>query len=227
VPTTPIQPYIEVQDAAGNWVYGRHYGMGKGDLKTMVIELYGLLAGASQRIRLHYGLARTKYVIDAIGLDDSPPPASLVVRDVQAGYADLHHRGRAIFFTPDYTKRIAATDGVMPDNPAGYQYGNYTAYGDVRPLMTAADDMYAIMREGDEIELVYDVSSLPPPDPGMTRQYVYKADAFFKAVTYGTYITPLPYHGMTTYPYTYPLQYPTDQVHQDYLTNYNTRVLSP
>ena len=40
--------------------------------------------------------------------------------------------------------------------------GLYTRFGDVRPLLTAADDRYVVMKGGDAVRLEFDASALPP-----------------------------------------------------------------
>jgi hypothetical protein len=39
-------------------------------------------------------------------------------------------------------------------------------------------------------------------------------------------ILPLPFHGMSRYPYRWPEQYPLDAKHRDYIEKYNTRVVT-
>ncbi len=39
-------------------------------------------------------------------------------------------------------------------------------------------------------------------------------------------LLPLPFHGMTRYPYSSPEAYPSTPAHREYLERYNTRVVS-
>ena len=41
----------------------------------------------------------------------------------------------------------------------------YTRFGDVRSLMQATDDRYAILKDDDSMRLVFDADKLPPVAP--------------------------------------------------------------
>ena len=123
--------------------------------------------------------------------------------------------------------RILALDDALPDNPMAYAFGAFTRYGDVSGLLGAIDSIYAIMRHGDEVEAHFDGSALPPPAPGTRRYWVVKTDLYYKELGTSSLVTPLPFHGMSQYPYADPEAYPTDEAHQDYLSTYNTRVYVP
>jgi hypothetical protein len=136
--------------------------------------------------------------------------------------ADLHHRGYLTNVGTGPDNRMWAQDDELPDLESNYGYGRYTRYGDVLPLLTARDDMYAIMRHGDEILLSFD--GVPPPVDGMQRAYLVRMDLYYKVYKDPPQtIDPLPFHAMTRYPYLAPEAYPTDPAHVDYLNSYNTR----
>jgi hypothetical protein len=103
----------------------------------------------------------------------------------------------------------------------------YTRYGDVRELLEAPDDRYVIMGAGDEIGLRFDPSSLPPLPAGWRRDYMLKVDGWAKDrdanTAYSQTVEPLPFHGMSRYPYPPAEKYPDDPVHRQYRSNYNTR----
>jgi hypothetical protein len=229
-PNAPdVQPWLEVQDPQGNWVLAKKFGCPAGDLKSMVVDVSNLLTGPSPLVRINLGSRPgARWAIDRIRLDASAPVA-LVATEELAAEADLHHGGMATFRYGTLTHRIAASDDVLPDIAGRYGFGNFTRYGDVTALVASADDLFAIMRHGDELTLTF-----PAPDPvapGMERSYFLKADVFYKGWRYFPmdykWVDPLPYHGMPTYPYRAPDAYPTDQVHLDYLTDYNTRFEVP
>ena len=100
-----------------------------------------------------------------------------------------------------------------------YASGYFTRYGDVTALVSQTDDQFAIMRHGDEVSLAY--PALPPAAPGTSRRFMLKADLYYKQ--HAATVEPLPFHGMTTYPWVSPEHYPDDQAHQDYQSLYNTR----
>src|SRR5207248_10890127 len=105
----------------------------------------------------------------------------------------------------------------------------YTRYGDVTPLMTRADDMFAIMASGDEISAEFDAARLPALPAGWHRTLLVYADGFEKAMeTYTPFpntVAPLPFHAMTKFPYPIAEHYPDDAEHVRYQLEYNTRHL--
>jgi len=106
--------------------------------------------------------------------------------------------------------------------------GAYTRYGDVLPLVRAPDDMYVIMAPGDEVTLTFDAHAPPPPPArGWTRDFLLYTDAWLKDAdrntAMGGTVAPLPFHGMSRYPYGSDEAYPTDPAHRRYMEAYNTR----
>ena len=95
------------------------------------------------------------------------------------------------------------------------------------PLVRAPDDLYVIMAPGDETTLTFDASAAPPLPPGWTRDFLLYTDAWLKDsdrnTAAGGTVAPLPFHGMSRYPYGADERYPTDAAHTKYLETYNTR----
>ena len=219
---TKTQPYIEVMDVAGEWVKVKSFGVPAGDMKRMVIDISNVFLSDDHRIRVHTGAdSGLAWRIDRLMLDDSAS-VPFTVREVSADYADLHHRGMAPHAGASFDHRIIADDGVLPDNPQAYGYGKFTRYGDVKTLLDVTDDMFAIMRHGDEISMSFPGPSAPLAD-GMQRSFILKADVYYKVFRVDNNVELLPFHGMSIYPYTAPETYPTDPDHQQYILNYNTR----
>jgi hypothetical protein len=83
--------------------------------------------------------------------------------------------------------------------------GDYTRFGDVRPLLAAADDRFVVMAPGDEVALRFDLGPLGPVAPGRARTFVLDADGYCKDMDLlgaaGETVEPLPFHAMTRYPY--------------------------
>ena len=105
--------------------------------------------------------------------------------------------------------------------------GMYTRFGDVLPLLLEADDMYEIKNAGDETTIEFDASSLPEVPEGWKRDFLIHSVGWVKDgdlnTAHGQEVGPLPFHGMSAYPYGPEESYPTDEEHLKYLKEYNTR----
>jgi hypothetical protein len=118
--------------------------------------------------------------------------------------ADLRERGFS----------AVATDG----QPLAFDYarvswlspwktmpGRYTRVGDVRPLLAAVDDAFVVSKPGDEVAVSFDATALPPLRAGRARTFLLHGDGFSKEMDINSaspdIVLPLPYHGMTAYPY--------------------------
>jgi hypothetical protein len=75
----------------------------------------------------------------------------------------------------------------------------------VRELLAAADDLFVVSRPGDEVALSFAAEALPPLRKGWTRTFFLMGDGFSKEMDINSaspdVVSPLPYHGMTAYPY--------------------------
>ena len=105
--------------------------------------------------------------------------------------------------------------------------GNYTRYGDVLPLLTEADDMYIIKNAGDETTVEFNAGTLPDLPDGWKRDFLIHCVGWVKDgdlnTASGQFVEPLPFHGMSQYPYGDAESYPSDKTHLEYLRDYNTR----
>ena len=84
-----------------------------------------------------------------------------------------------------------------------------------------------LMGSGDELRLLFNASGLPALPPGWTREYLLKVDGWAKDrdanTAYSQSIEPLPFHGMSQYPYGPGESYPKDTIHNEYRALYNQR----
>jgi hypothetical protein len=105
--------------------------------------------------------------------------------------------------------------------------GYYTRYGDVKPLLTDVDDRPVILGSGDEMTLRFSAAGLPAIPSGWKRDFLLLVDGWAKDADANTAfsqsVLPLPFHGMSSYPYTDGQAYPRDPVHEAYQREYNTR----
>src|SRR5208283_4732250 len=99
-----------------------------------------------------------------------------------------------------------------------------TAYGNVLPLLNSTDDEFVVMRSGDEMDLKFNDT----PRNGADRYAFLLADDMYtiKSSINGFVrdsIDPMPFHGMSAYPYNSSQSYPGDPAHQAYRSEWNTR----
>ena len=220
-------PYLQVKDAAGNWkTVMEDMGMPSGKPKPMAVDLTGKFLSASRQVRIVTNLS---LYWDEIFLveDDAEPPNTLTVAPLLS--ADLHFRGFSrVTIDPARKQPEKFNYNLVSDttmwNPTP---GLYTRYGDVKPLLASVDDQLAILGSGDEIVMRFDALHLPPVRAGWKRDFLLLVDGWAKDADANTAfsqsVLPLPFHGMSSYPYSADQAYPRDQVHQDYLREYNTR----
>ena len=221
-----IAPYVEAQDARGNWVrVVDDMGFPAGLARTMVADLTGKLPPGTRRIRI---VTNLKIYWDAARIDQTPERKDVRVSEVPLATAELAFLG--------YPKEIRlqpASDTVYsytrrsPTGPYARAAGNYTRYGDVKELLRASDDKFAVFSSGEGVKLEFDPASLPPLPPGWVRDYFFYADGFEKDLdfyaAYAFTVEPLPKLGLITYPYAAGKDYPLDAEHLGYQCEYNTR----
>jgi lipoprotein NlpI len=221
-----ISPYVEAQDASGKWVrVVEDMGFPAGLARTMVADLTGKLPAGTRRIRIVNNL---KIYWDAIRIDQTPLEKASRVTEVPLARASLDFLGfpKEIRLTPasdtvySYAKR-------SPTGPYARAAGNYTRYGDVRLLLGAADDRFAIFSSGEGVKLDFDARRLPALRAGWVRDYFFMADGFEKDMDFyaahAFTVEPLPKHGMKPYPYAPGEEYSDDAAHLGYELDYNTR----
>ena len=87
--------------------------------------------------------------------------------------------------------------------------------------------MFVISRPGDEIGLSFDARRLPPLPLGWTRTFLLYSDGYSKEMDINSaspdQVLPLPFHGMTKYPYPESEHYPMTAMRRAYMDKYNTR----
>jgi len=216
----PYERFVKVQDEEGSWVDVYDYT----DLivpaalpRTYVLNLTDQFIADNYHVRIEY---YNDVRFDYIGVDTSSPQ-SMVVTSLPPIEADLHFRGYSTLTglpaTPDY-------HAVSPLSQSGFSQpsGNFTRFGDVVPLLMERDDKFVIMHHGDEISLCFD---LLPVHEGLERDFALYAWGQYKNRYYSTggTVDPLPFYGMSSYPYPSNETYPYDVEHTTYLKEYNTR----
>jgi hypothetical protein len=148
---------------------------------------------------------------------------------MNAEAAEVHFRGfsRAIIDPTRQQPEQFLYDQVRPVSNWNPTPGLYTRYGDVRPLVQAADDRMVIMGSGDELKVEYPATQLPALPKGWSRDYLLLVDGWAKDAdantAYSQSVTPLPFHTMSAYPYRKNEHFPNNAEHQQYIHEYLTR----
>ncbi len=222
-----VFPYLQMKDAAGNWkTVVEDLGIPAGKPKSIVVDLSGKFLSGSREIRIVTNLC---IYWDEIYLseDTAPPPVRLTPIDARS--ADLRLRG---FSRPVIDPRREQPERFdyarwTPSASWNQTPGLYTRYGDVCDLVRAIDDRFVIMGAGDELRLLFPTAGLPTLAPGARRDFLLLVDGWAKDADANTAfsqsVDPLPFHGMSRYPYPASEGYPDDRYHRHYRETYNTR----
>lgn len=221
-------PSLQVRDRAGKWrTVIEDIGIPVGRPQTVTVDLAGKFLSASREVRI---VTNMRIYWDQILLDSSAGARETQITRLDPIRAELRWRGFSAEITPDGREPFGYEyQKVSLTSPWKVMTGRYTREGDVRELLLITDDMFVVSRTGDEIALSFDAMALPPLPSGWTRTFLLYADGFSKEMDINSaspdQLMPLPFHGMSRYPYRWPEQYPTDAKRRRYLEKYNTRVV--
>ena len=222
----PGFPSVAVKDEAGEWkTVIDMIGIPAGKNKTMTVDLTGKFLSDDRHVRIETDMQiYWDMAFFTVGTQSVPMEITTLNPDT----ADLHYRGFSEMYRPnphaphlfDYQK--VTTEAQWRDL-AGY----YTRYGDVNALLQEVDDMYVILNAGDEITVEFDAARLPSLKPGWVRDFILYSDGWDKDGDINTLtsqtVEPLPFHGMSAYPYPETEHYPDDEARRQYRREYNTR----
>jgi hypothetical protein len=228
---SPIPPYIEAQSPDGTWhKIVADMGFPAGLPRTVTIDLTDKLPAGETHLRITTNL---QIYWDQALVDNEPSPTQQPTLATHTTELPLTHATLAF---RGYPQQL---DGHTPgDLTYNYQHlsasgpfvphrGAYTRYGDVTPLLHSIDDQFVIFGTGEDMDLEFRATTLPPLPKGWSRDYFFYANGFVKDMDFYE-ATPfnvgaLPFHNMTTYPYPTTEHYPTDAAHTAYQLEYNTR----
>jgi hypothetical protein len=197
-------------------------GLPAGKPKTIAVDLSGKFLSSSREVRIVTNLC---VYWDEIYLSERTDAPDATLTPLEPASADLRFRG--------FSRPVVDPERTQPES---FEYadwrpssmwnptpGFYTRFGDVRPLLTAADDRLVVMGSGDEIRLRFEASTLPPLSAGWTRDFLLLFVGWAKDgdanTAFSQTVEPLPFHGMSAYPYTASERFPRG----DYAAEYNTR----
>jgi hypothetical protein len=219
-------PMLQARDAAGSWrTIVADIGIPVGRPQTVTVDLAGRLRPGEHEVRI---VTNMRIYWDRVLVGTAAPRQDLEMRSLVTVAATLRSRGFSAEVRPDGQDPPRYDyDRASPASPWKTMSGSYTREGDVRELLTKADDMFVIAKPGDEIALSFDATPLGPLPAGWTRTFLLLADGFSKEMDLNSgspdRVAPLPFHAMTTYPYPPPQHYPDTPAYRRYEAEYNTR----
>ena len=223
-----LPPSLEVKDANGVWRTALDsIGMPVGRPQTVVVDLTDRVPATVRDVRIRTSL---RIYWDQVLVDTSDGRAPVTLTRLEPADATLRWRGFSREVTPDGREPFGYNyDVVSRSSPWKLLPGRYTREGDVRELLTTTDDMFIVSRSGDETSLSFDATALTALPTGWTRTFLLFAEGFSKEMNLRSAspdaVSPLPFRGMTAYPYEAPEAYPSTPAHRAYIDRYNTRVV--
>jgi hypothetical protein len=222
-------PALQVKDPQGHWrTVIEDIGIPVGRPQTVTVDLAGKFLSSNREVRI---VTNMRILWDQILVDTSAEQTPLQMVRLDPVAADLRWRGFSREVTPDGREPFGYDyQQVSFTSPWKVMPGRYTREGDVRQLLLNSDDMFVISRPGDEISLSFDAGKLAPLPAGWTRTFLLYSDGFSKEMDINSaspdQVWPLPFHGMTKYPYTHPEAYPMTAARRAYIDEYNTRLVT-
>ncbi len=204
-------------------------GFPAGMPRTMTVDLtpLGALKGRRMRIRTNMR-AYWDQIFLAKPLGAEEMAEKVKVNDVQVGGAHLHRQGFPREHSPDGRLPKIYDYGIMDNTqPFRAMAGDYTRFGRVTDLLTRTDDRFVIFGHGEEVTLEFPVKGLPETPKNWVRSFLLYTNGYLKDMdphtAFPDTVEPLPFHGMSAYPYRDNESYPEDAEHRDYRRTWNTR----
>jgi len=225
--TEIIPPHLQVLNQNGEWqtvIDNVSFPMGKN--KFVILDLTDKFLSRDRKIRIRTSMhIFWDYIFYTLGEQKT----DVKVNQLSLTSADIHYRGFSRMYRKggrygpfwfDYSN--VSTEPIWRDLE-----GYYTRYGEVNELLIHPDDQYVIVNAGDEISIAFDAASIAKLKSGWKRDFIIYTQGWLKDgdlnTAAGQRVDPLPFQGMTKYPYGSNENYPQDQEHMDYLKKYNTR----
>ena len=226
---TMMLPSLQTKDQHGQWrTVIEDIGIPVGRPQTVTVDLTGKFLSASREVRI---VTNMRIYWDQILVDRSGGDFPVEITKLDPANAQLRWRGFSREFSADGRQPFGYDyERVSFTSPWKVMTGRYTREGDVRELLLQTDDMFIVSRPGDQISISFDATRLPALPPGWMRTFVLYADGFSKEMDINSaspdQVGPLPFHGMSRYPYAWPEAYPLTEKRRAYIESYNTRVVT-
>ncbi len=216
----PLFPILEVSDGAGGWrLTATPVGLPAGKTKPVVVDLTGVFDPGDRGAGPPRLSITTDFEVywDRIAVAELLPGAEHRLHRLAPATAELRFGGFSRWYRPaangpylfDYRERRPYPWRQGPagrELPLAWQEheGYYTAFGEVTPLLTAADDRFAVFGAGEEVLLRFETAELPALPAGWRRVYFFHSEGWEKDgdpnVACSQTVEPLPYRGMARYP---------------------------
>jgi len=216
-------PYLQVKNERGEWqTVIDSIGISIGRPQTVVADLTGKFLSDSREVRI---VTNFKTYWDKIAVDTSEQSA---VKTTEIKPAEAFLRERGFSAETKYGEMIVADyDKVLRDDRWKLFAGRFTRLGDAKSLLDAIDDVFVISKTGDEFVLSF--PALPAPPEGKKYTFLLYADGYSKEMDINSAspeaVFPLPFKGMTKYPYgadeAFPMTEEKQRIYDETLTRYS------
>jgi hypothetical protein len=226
-----MMPSLQVKNARGEWqTVIEDLGIPAGKPKTIAVDLTGKFLTADRRVRIVTNLC---VYWDEIFLGEDPGAPPVRLSELATRDAELRFRGfsRALIHPERKQPESFVYGQVSPTSMWNPTPGLYTRYGPVLPLLERIDDVLLIMGSGDELRLRFDAEGLPALPKGWRRDFLLMVDGWAKDgdanTAHSQTVEPLPFHGMSRYPYPASERFPESRLQREYTTRPALRLLRP
>jgi Tfp pilus assembly protein PilF len=206
-------------------------GFPAGSPRMMAVDLSSIGKLPTGRIRLRTNM---RVYWDQIFLAKPIPEPEMEqlidVHEIKLVGAHLHRRGYPREHSPDGRQPTIYDYSIMDNTmPFKVMTGDYTRFGAVTDLLRRTDDKFVIFGKGEEVTLEFPTKGLPRVEKDWVRSFLLYTNGYCKDMdphtAFGDTVEPLPFHGMSAYPYPKNESYPDDGDHRAYRKHYNTRHL--
>lgn len=232
-----LAPMIERQNADKTWTMIRDdIGFPAGMPRMMTVDLSNKLSPGMLRLRIRTNmqiywdqvfLAPLSHRIKKSDTVNKGETDNLRWHSLPVAEATLQTRGNVSEFSPDGRIPTLYDYDRLMRIPVTRISGNITRLGDVTPLLTHFDNQYVIFGPGDDLSVNFSSRHLSKLPENWHRSFVLQTAGYCKMAglltATGDTVGPLPFHGMSNFPYPATEYYPNSPAHQNYLRTYNTR----
>jgi hypothetical protein len=196
-------PWIEAPDGKGGWsTIMSEAGFPAGLPRMMTVDISSLPVRQSGQLRIRTNM---EVFWDQIFIAEDVVGDQVAVHTMRPLVAELRPLGYPREYSPD-GRQPAVYDYHRLDKGMAFKNlsGDYTRFGDVRPLLDDVDDQFVIMGKGEEVALEFDAGGLPALPVERSRTLVLHSDGYCKDMDLYTalpdHVEPLPFHAMQNYP---------------------------